>query len=92
MNTKMIEKVKVAQKEHSDCFDTNGTWIGYELSPLEEMAEELAERILANAETLKAAERLAVVAMNTGCATRADADQLKAAVDDYRKASENHDG
>jgi len=56
------------------------------------MAEELAERILANAETLKAAERLAVVAMNTGCATRADADQLKAAVDDYRKASENHDG
>ena len=78
MNTKMIEKVKVAQKEHSDCFDTNGTWIGYELSPLEAIAEE--------------AERLAVVAMNTGCATRADADQLKAAVDAYRKARESNDG
>jgi secreted protein with Ig-like and vWFA domain len=46
----------------------------------------------ADAEALKAAEQLAVVAMNTGCATQADADQLKTAVDAfYRKARENND-
>jgi len=47
---------------------------------------ELQDRILADAEALKAAERLAMVAMNTGCATQADAEQLRAYVNAFHKA------
>jgi len=46
---------------------------------------QMEARILADAEALKAAERLAVIALNTECATQADAEQLRAAVNAYRK-------
>ena len=45
----------------------------------------------ADAEALKEAERLAVIALNTGCATQADAEQLRAAVNAYCKARKGGD-
>jgi hypothetical protein len=42
--------------------------------------EEYKDRILSDAETIKAARELALVAMNTGCATQEDADRLAVAV------------
>ena len=52
---------------------------------------EMEARILADAEALKAAERLAVIALNTECATQADAEQLRAAVNAYCKARKGGD-
>lgn len=52
---------------------------------------ELQDRILADAEALKAADRLAMVAMNTGCATQAGAEQLRAYVNAYHKARKGGD-
>jgi len=52
---------------------------------------DMEARILADAEALKAAGRLAVVALNTGCATQADAEQLRAYVNAYQKTRENKD-
>jgi len=83
---RLIERVKAAYQEHLACWDTNGAWSSNETTPLEDMAEDMADRILADAEALKAAERLAVIALNTECATQADAEQLRAAVNAYCKA------
>jgi len=58
-----------------------------------ELAVEDARATLAqtDAEALKEAERLAVIALNTGCATQADAEQLRAAVNAYCKARKGGD-
>ena len=52
---------------------------------------DMEARILADAEALKAAERLAMVAMNTGCATQAGAEQLRAYVNAFHKAGKGGD-
>ena len=52
---------------------------------------DMESRILRDAETIKAAEALAVVAMNTQCATQEDANRLAREVAAFRATHEKND-
>ena len=58
---------------------------------LHEKIAKLTEARARDAETIKAAEALAIVALNTQCATQEDADRLAAAVTAFRAAQESKD-
>jgi len=55
MTDNLIERAKEALKEHNACWDVNGTWMGDgEVTPLEEMAPDLARLAVAAGELAEA--------------------------------------
>ena len=52
----LVERAKKALEEHETFWDSQGTWLGGETTPLEDMAEDLARALIRERE---AADRLA---------------------------------
>jgi hypothetical protein len=57
--TDLLTKVKDALEEHESFWDSQGTWMGGETTPLEDLAPDMARALIAETERRERIERAA---------------------------------
>ena len=87
----LIDEVKAALEEHRAWWDANGNWLGSgDITPLEDLAEKMARKLIGDEAKLVAAEELAETLETFGWVDQAGAPlgAISQALAAYRKAGE----